>query len=45
MVTHINVALDDDLADRAREVKEDRDWSWAELIANAVDEFEAHGDE
>lgn len=45
MVTHINVAIDDDLVDRAREVKEYREWTWEELIENAVTEFEADGDE
>jgi hypothetical protein len=40
MVSHINFAVDDDLAERARDVKEDRGWTWEELFAEAVGEFE-----
>jgi hypothetical protein len=44
MVSHINFAVDDELADRARTVKEAHDWTWEELFAAAVEEFE-NGDE
>lgn len=44
MVTHINVAVDDDLGDRARAVKARQDWSWEEFIQHAVNEFEDDGD-
>lgn len=40
MVTHINVAVDDETGDRARELKEQRGWSWEEFIEHALDEFE-----
>jgi len=40
MVSHINFAVDDDLADRAREVKESHEWTWEEMFEAAVDEFE-----
>jgi hypothetical protein len=44
MVSHINFAVDDDLADRARDVKDAHGWTWEELFAEAVEEFE-DGDE
>jgi hypothetical protein len=44
MVSHINFAVDDDLAERARELKAEREWTWEELFEAAVEEFE-HGDE
>ncbi len=44
MVSHINFAVDDDLADRARAVKDARGWSWAELMEHAVEEFENKDD-
>lgn len=40
MVSHINFAVDDDLADRAREIKEEQDWTWQEFFQQAVSEFE-----
>jgi len=44
MVSHINFAVDDDLAERGRDVKDERDWTWEELFEHAVEEFE-YGDE
>lgn len=44
MVSHINFAVDDDLAERARDVKDAHGWTWEELFENAVKEFE-DGDE
>ena len=44
MVSHINFAVDDDLAERARDVKDRNGWTWEELFAEAVKEFE-NGDE
>lgn len=44
MVSHINFAVDDDLADRGRAVKQQEDWTWEELFEAAVEEFE-NGDE
>lgn len=44
MVSHINFAVDDDLADRGRAVKREKDWTWEELFEAAVEEFE-NGDE
>jgi len=44
MVTHINFAVDDELADRGRAVKEARGWSWQEFYENAVEEFENGND-
>lgn len=44
MVTHINFAVDDDLAERAKRVKGDRDLSWPEFLEVAVHEL-GDGDE
>lgn len=44
MVSHINFAVDDDLAERARDVKRTHDWTWEEFFAAATEEFE-DGDE
>jgi hypothetical protein len=44
MVSHINFAVDDDLAARGRAVKDAHGWTWEELFAAAVEEFE-DGDE
>lgn len=44
MVTHLNIALDDDLADEARAVKDRNGWTWEEFVSAAVEEFE-NGDE
>lgn len=44
MVSHINFAVDDDLADRGREVKEQHGWTWEELFEHAVEEFENGND-
>lgn len=41
MVSHINFAVDDSLAERARKIKRANDWSWAEFLEHAVVEFEA----
>lgn len=40
MVSHINFAVDDELAERGREVKADRGWTWEELFEHAVNEFD-----
>lgn len=45
MVTHINVAVDDGLADRAREVKDNRGWTWEKFFEAAVAEFGDDGGE
>lgn len=44
MVSHINFAVDDELAERGRAVKQAHDWTWEELFEAAVEEFE-HGNE
>jgi len=44
MVTNINVAVDDDLAERGREVKESHDWTWEQLFAEAIEEFDDGGE-
>lgn len=44
MVTHINVAVDDDLAERAREAKNKHGWTWEEFFEAAVVEFDDGGD-
>jgi len=44
MVSHINFAVDDDLAQRGRDVKDSHGWTWEELFANAVEEFEDGGE-
>lgn len=40
MVSHINFAVDDELAERGREVKKRRGWTWEEFFEHAVMEFE-----
>lgn len=40
MVKHINVAVDDDVFDRAKEIKEQRHWSWPEFFEQATERFE-----
>lgn len=40
MVKHLNIAIDDDLHDRASDVKAARGWTWEEFIEQAVTEFE-----
>lgn len=40
MVSHINFAVDDDLAERAREVKSQQDLTWKEFFEQAVSEIE-----
>lgn len=37
MVTNLNIALDDDVAERAREVKEERGLTWAEYVEEAAE--------
>lgn len=44
MVTHINVAVDDDLAEQARQTKNAHGWTWEEFFAAAVEEF-GNGDD
>ena len=45
MVSHINFAVDDDLAERGKEVKDARGWTWEEFFEAATEEFENGGDE
>jgi len=40
MVTHINIAVDDKLAERARQTKQANGWTWEEFIEAAANEFE-----
>jgi hypothetical protein len=40
MVSHINFAVDDDLAERARAVKKKHGWTWEEFFAAATKEFD-----
>lgn len=40
MVTHINFAVEDDLAERAKEIKNARDWSWPVYFEHATENFE-----
>lgn len=44
MVSHINFAVDDELAERGREVKNANGWTWEEFFAAAVEEFDDGGD-
>lgn len=47
MVTTLNITLDDDVADRAREVKDRHDLTWPEYIeaaAAALEDEEELGD-
>lgn len=39
MVTHINFAVDDELAEEARDVKDVHGWTWEEFFEEAVTEF------
>lgn len=41
MVTHLNIALDDDVAERARETKEGLGLTWAGFIERAANELQA----
>lgn len=40
MVAHINFAVDDDLADHAKDIKDERDLSWPEFLELAVEMME-----
>lgn len=40
MVTTLNITLDDDVAERARNVKDDRGLTWAEYVEAAADALE-----
>jgi hypothetical protein len=40
MVTHINFAVDDDLAERGKAVKDARGWTWEQFFETAVKDFE-----
>lgn len=40
MVSYINIAVDDDLAERARDVKDENDWSWSDFVERAAEELE-----
>lgn len=40
MVTHINFAVEDELVERGRVVKDERGWTWEEFFENAVEGFE-----
>jgi len=43
MVTHINFAVDDGLADQARTLKDENDLSWPEFLALSVEMLEQSG--
>lgn len=40
MVKHINFAVDDDLAERAKSTKDELDLSWPEFLEEATSELE-----
>ncbi|WP_281381298.1 hypothetical protein [Halobellus ruber] len=40
MVTTLNITLDDDVAERARRVKDDRGLTWAEYVEVAAEALE-----
>lgn len=40
MVTHINFAVDDETAQRAKDIKDDKDLSWPEFLEVATEELE-----
>lgn len=40
MVTTLNITLDDEVAERARQVKEERGLTWAEYVEEAADALE-----
>lgn len=40
MVTHISFAADDDTAERAKQLKEERDLSWPEFLEAATEAME-----
>jgi hypothetical protein len=40
MVSHINFAVDDDLAERGKSVKDAHGWTWEEFFRAATEEFE-----
>lgn len=40
MVTHINFPVEDDMAERARAVKEETGWSWPQYFEEATERFE-----
>lgn len=44
MVTHINVAVDDELAERARKIKSDNNWSWPVFFEQAVESLDDGGE-
>lgn len=41
MVTHINFAVEDDVAERAKDIKNNNDWSWPVYFEKATENFEA----
>ena len=45
MVTTLNITLDDDVAERARQVKDDRGLTWAEYIEVAADALGEQNDD
>jgi hypothetical protein len=40
MVSHINVAVDDPVFERAKAIKEENGWSWPEFFERATEQFE-----
>lgn len=40
MVTHINFAVDDELGEQAKHVKESNNWTWEEFFRASVEEFQ-----
>ena len=40
MVSHINVAVDDDTLERAKRIKQHKNWSWEQYIEASIKQFE-----
>ena len=40
MVSHINVAVDDGTLERAKKIKEHKNWSWEQYIEASIEQFE-----
>lgn len=40
MVSHINVAVEDSVFERAKAIKEENGWSWPEYFEKATEHFE-----
>lgn len=40
MVSHINIAVEDELKERAKQIKNDQNMTWEQFMENAVEHFE-----